>query len=493
MDHSMRGWMRLLVLLLLTAFVAAPAMSMFLATPVMAQDDDDGGDDDDDGGDDDGADDGADGGTTIVGEIPGAGIVIDADGVLRMKQVAGQLTRQRRLQARAALNPDLAKVSKLRKISLNRLEAAVADQLAAGAEPTDDMKYLAGMTQIEYVFFYPESKDIVIAGPAEGFMLDGQSRPVGIASGESVLQLEDLIVALRAFGPGAPKMGSVGVSIDPTPEGLARMQQFLANFGRRVVPSDTRRIIQGLKDSLGRQVVSVRGISPNTHFATVLVEADYRMKLIGIGLETPPVKITSYVRRANPSTVSRNALQRWYFIPDYESVRVSDDGYAMQLIGEGVKLVNANELVRGDGTRVNSAKPDRASRTFVESFTRRYPELARKVPVYAQLRNLVDVLIAAAYIQEQDFYSQAEWDMKIFGNEAIMPVEIYAAPKEVETAVNAVWKGNVLMTPVGGGVHIDARKAISVEHVQPDEEGAVADKRETVTLDGLADGQWWWD
>ena len=68
-----------------------------------------------------------------------------------------------------------------------------------------------------------------------------------------------------------------------------------------------------------------------------------------------------------------------------------------------------------------------------------------------------------------------------------------AAPKEVETAVNAIWKGNVLMTPVGGGVHIDARKAISVEHVLPDDEGVVADKRETITLDGLADGQWWWD
>jgi hypothetical protein len=271
------------------------------------------------------------------------------------------------------------------------------------------------------------------------------------------------------------------------------MQQFLTTFGRRAVPADTRRIVQGLKDSLGRQVITVRGVSPNTHFAIVMVEADYRMKLIGIGLETPPVRITSYVRRANPSSVSRNALQRWYFVPNYESVRVSDDGYAMQLIGEGVKLVNANELVRGDGTRVDSAKPDRASRAFVDSFTRRYPDLARKVPVYAQLRNLVDVLIAAAYIQEQDFYRQAEWDMQVFGDEAALPVAVYAAPKEVETAVNAIWKGNVLMTPVGGGVHIDARKAISAEFVLPDEEGAVAGKRQTISLDGLAPGQWWWD
>ena len=180
-------------------------------------------------------------------------------------------------------------------------------------------------------------------------------------------------------------------------------------------------------------------------------------------------------------------------MPDYESWLVSDDGLAIQLVGDGVKLVNVDELVRADGTRANSGAIDRASRLFVESFTRKYAEIARQVPVYAQLRNLIDMLVAAAYIQQQDYYGQAGWTMEILGNERLMPVEIYAAPKEVETAVNAIWKGNVLMTPVGGGVHIDARKAISVEHVLPDEEGTVADQRERVTLDGLADGQWWWD
>lgn len=49
--------------------------------------------------------------------------------------------------------------------------------------------------------------------------------------------------------------------------------------------SDAQFIAAGLKENLGLQVVSIDGISPQTHFAQVLVEADYRMKLIGIGLE----------------------------------------------------------------------------------------------------------------------------------------------------------------------------------------------------------------
>lgn len=432
----------------------------------------------------------------IGGPIPAAGVAIDAQGVLSLKRSvdgSGELSRQRRLQAVAALGRELSKQSDLRKVSLNRLEKAFAAKLAAGEKPGDDMLYLAGLTQLQYVFFYPESGDIVLAGPAEGFAINGMGHPIGIASGKTVLQLEDLIVALRTFGPGMKQAGVVSVSIDPTQEGLAKMQQFLAQMGGNAVPADTALIVKGLQDSLGLQTVTVNGISPRTHFASVLVEADYRMKLIGIGLEDAPANIPSYVSRAKASAINRNAMQRWFFVPDYDSVRVSDDGNAAELVGEGVKLVGANEMVREDGTRSQSKKIDKASEDFTEAFTREYGQLANKVPVYAQMRNIIDMLVAAAYIQEQDFYTQASWSMDTFGNEKKVPVEIYNAPRQVETAVNALWKGNVLMTPIGGGVHINARKAISSEHLMHDENGKVASEHEKVKVQQLAEGQWWWD
>ncbi len=106
--------------------------------------------------------------------------------------------------------------------------------------------------------------------------------------------------------------------------------------------------------------------------------------------------------------MNRNAMARWYFVPDYECVRVSEDQLAMQLIGEGVKLVGADELVQADGTRVGNGLVDRASKAFQHSFTTKYPALAKQVPVYAQMRNLVDMLIAAAYIQQQDFLRESK-------------------------------------------------------------------------------------
>ena len=51
-------------------------------------------------------------------------------------------------------------------VSLPRLEKQVQLLLAAGRQPTEDMQVLAGLQRIQYVFVYPESGDLVLAGPA---------------------------------------------------------------------------------------------------------------------------------------------------------------------------------------------------------------------------------------------------------------------------------------------------------------------------------------
>ncbi len=353
------------------------------------------------------------------------------------------------------------------------------------------MRYLAGLTKLQYVFVYPETGDIVVAGPAEGYGLDISGRAIGLTTGHSVLELQDLIVALRAFAPQQKATPVIGCSIDPTPEGLAAMQQFLVSIAGRVQPGDAERIAMGLRNSLGGQTVTIHGVSPKTHFAQMLVEADYRMKLIGIGLEQPPVKIISYVQRATPHDVSRNALQRWYFVPNYDSVTVSTDGLAMELVGEGVKLVGENEMVTAAGGRVASARVDRASENFVKSFTHRYGELARVVPVYGQLRNVIDMAIAAAYLQENDLYETVDWQLHTFGNESVLPVEVYEAPRQVESAVNVIWKGSTLMTPIGGGVSIEPRKAL--RQLQDDVDEDIAQAHAANDLQQLPAGTWWWD
>src|SRR4029079_2113716 len=179
--------------------------------------------------------------------------------------------------------------------------------------------------------------DIVLAGPAEGFFPDFSGRLIGLATGRAVVELQDLVAALRAFPPAGKHAHVIAVSIDPTQEGLARMQRWLASI--RPTPGDAQAIVEGLKQQLGLHNVSVTGVSAKTHFAQVIVEADYRMKLIGIGIEPPPVKMATYVDKASAADVSRSAMQRWFFTPNYDCVRVAGDDLAMELVGQGVKLI----------------------------------------------------------------------------------------------------------------------------------------------------------
>lgn len=446
---------------------------------------------------------GGGGGTAQAGVMISPGVVLDGfsfkvdaqgiAGTAPVNDANGMLTRQRLQQAKAALNADAAKSSPLRKVSLTRLERAVQAQLEQNRKPTDEMLRLAGLTRIHYVFYYPESGDIVVAGPAEGWFQDLTGRFIGMASNRPTLELQDLVVALRAFAPGKDVHGAVSCSIDPTPEGLARMQKFLRDVTGRVSPDDRDMIVEGLRTNLGLQKVRIGGVSPDTHFAQVMVEADYRMKMIGIGAEHPSIKLASFVDLADPAQISRNALQRWWFVPDYECVRISEDRLAMELVGEGVKLVGEDEVVGASGQRLAQGKAGRASQLWCKGFTQKYAELARRKPIYAQLRNLIDMAVAAAFMQREEYYDKAGWNMEVFGDEELFPVEVYKAPVEVDTVVTSLWKGSRLVTPVGGGVRIEAPTALEPANVLADDDGKVNKAREAVNLKSVAADRWWWD
>ncbi len=424
-----------------------------------------------------------------------AGVAVDAAGVVKLKSTAdqsGKLSKEQQAAARAGLNTQAAKRSPMRYISLRHLEKAIREKNGA---ITDEMRYLAGLLRVHYVFFYPDSGDIVIAGPAEGWTTDPAGRIVGISNARPVIRLDDLCVALRAFPPSGSTTKLIGCSIDPTKEGLAAMQRFLRSVGSNADPRDAQRtqfIIEGLQSNLGLQTVTVNGVSAKTHFAAVMVEADYRMKLIGIGLEKPPVKLVNYVDRANAGQISRNAMARWFFTPDYECVRTSSDGTAMELVGDGVKVVGEDELVASSGQRTAAGQGNAASHAFVQAFTKVYSELADKSAVYAELRNMIDLSVTAAYIQQHDFYGKANWKMDVLGDENTIATESYNAPKQVATAVNAIWKGHQLLTPVGGGVEINPLMALAPEKILDDKDSKVSQVRDKVKIE-LAKGRWWWD
>jgi hypothetical protein len=421
----------------------------------------------------------------------GAGVHIDADGVLKDvdRDPTGALTRKRF----AAAKEDTKEYSRsdFRKVSLNRLEKAIKARFDEKKNLTAEMAYLAGLTRVRYVMLLPETNDIVLAGPAEPAFVDADGEVRGIDSLKPCVQLQDVVAAMRAYPPGGRYTYSIGCSIDPTEEGLARMQRFITQISRRGAPRSAKIIVNGLREAMGKQNITVTGVSAKTHFAQVMVAADYRMKLIGIGVEKPPVRFPSYVDLSRGG--SKNAMVRWYFLPNYKSVIMADDRLAVELVGDGVKLVGADEVVTAGGTRLSSTPSDAASKRFTEAFTANYPELAAKAPVYANLRNLIDVAVAAAYMQKEDLYGKSGHHFELFMNEDDFAIEFFHAPKQVDTVVTAVWKGSRLMTPMGGGVYMEPRQALQQENLLSDEDGKLAERRKAVDISKLDAERWWWD
>lgn len=419
------------------------------------------------------------------------GIIVDANGVLKNQTIAdptGRLNRQRAAEAVATLNQDVAQRSDLRKVSLRRLQAEIKRVRESGGSVPNDLRYLAGLTSITHVFCYPESGDIVIAGPAEGYFEDVNGHVRGVNTGEATLRVEDLLAALRAFPANGQSAGLVGCSIDPTAEGLARMQQYVARVQAQGAQAAT--IAQGVQNSLGLQTVRVDGVAPETHMARVLVEADYRMKLMGLGLER--VKgVTAYVDKIRGG--SSNAITRWFFAPNYDCVRVSSDDLSMSLEGSAVHLLTESEVMDAAGNREVTQRGNTASIAFCRSFTRNYDKVATQVPVFGELANVMDLTIAAAFIQSRDYYGLTGLDLGMLCDEQQVPIETYEPIKQTESVVTAVIRGGQLITPVSGGVSIHARRAVDDSSVKVDETGKTGELRNQIVVENLEANQWWWD
>ena len=431
-----------------------------------------------------------------TGNVSGAnGVIIDADGVLRLQHFpdpGGQLVKKRIAEARANLNPDVAKRSDLRKVSLNRLEAAVRQRLANGELPTDEMAFLAGLTRVRYVFFYPDTHDIVLAGPAEAWVADASGRVCGIESGRPALQLQDLIVALRAFPSGQQKARTILCSIDPTPEGLARLQQFWSSIGRQITPADTEMIVNGMRTNLGMQNVRIGGISADTHFAQVLLECDYRMKLIGIGLEAPPVKMATYVDRAKPSS-SKNALGALVL---HSRSKVRPRGRRQPGAGAGGRRGDAGDRAPGGCRRRRPQRQHQGKqgqRAVLPGLHAKIRGHRRPTARFRRDAQRDRSGGRGGVYQSAGFLCPGRLARPTFNDERALPVETYKTPLHVESVCTAVFKGNTLMTPVGGGVTIRAQEALRSQNLLADEDGQVTQLRESIELKDLPADRWWWD
>ena len=99
--------------------------------------------------------------------------------------------------------------------------------------------------------------------------------------------------------------------IVPRKDGLkaAKAVSEASQKGGALTAAGRRSFVKRLTNALGKQDVKVNGIPADSRVARVIVEADYRMKLIGINLEPAPVKMMTFLgmlKSANQAALQRH-------------------------------------------------------------------------------------------------------------------------------------------------------------------------------------------
>ncbi len=380
------------------------------------------------------------------------GVLVDTEGVVSNAEIddLGQL-RNLRLQVMEQVPADLKQPTKLRKISLRGLEAAIAERKAKNMVPqlADEMLYLAGLTRIQYVLVYPEQNDIVIAGPAEGWKVNDEGHVVGASTGLPTLQLDHLLVALRTAE--AARQAPISCSIDPTPEGIRRFQAFM-----KTQKQFTQASLSGIEQALGMQTIRVNGIPENTDFARILVAADFRLKRLGMGFDKSPVKnMPSYMEMISAANAT-SAMPRWWLAPNYDALLRDTEGLSWELRGSGVKCMTEDSLFTGDGARQQTGKQSVAAQRWADTMTQNYEELCQAEPVFGELRNLMDMAVVSALIVKERLTERAECRLPNLMDPLAVSVNEFPAPKQVSSKANALKKGRNWIISASGGIEINS-------------------------------------
>lgn len=414
------------------------------------------------------------------------GISIDAAGVVGepVEKSKELLLNDLRKTVKGAPS-DMNVPTEMRKISLRGLLAAVDDahRNNLGQLP-DEVRFLAGLQRIEYVLVYPELNDIVLAGPGEGWTVDDDANVVGITTGRPVLRFDDLLVAFRTVE--AARTEGISCSIDPTQQGLQNLNNLLTKLRSSRV--DPRGAEKQMRAAFGPQQVTFTGVPATSHFARVLIAADYRMKRIAMQLSPSPVrKLPSYVSLIKNSPGQARANPRWWLACNYEPVAKSADNLVWQIRGQGVKAMTEDELVSQSGERTATGKTSPAAAKWAELMTAHYDELSAQDKVFAKLRNIMDMCVVAALIERHGLRDLAGCDLAmLYDSSSDIKVEEWNAAKTISPQFSFVRSRAGLIVTASGGVQVESWDVA-------DNATVVASVSKVHTSAKGKSGRWWWN
>jgi hypothetical protein len=298
----------------------------------------------------------------------------------------------------------------IRAVSLNGLQQRLKACIPKSS-CQQELLQLAGIKKMMGVIADEQNHDLVLFGQTDSSL--------------PPLQLEDLVVALRnAWLLYAPLKDNVyqysdpGCSIDPNPAIVHELQR-IGNF--KVSPSGdaTQSIDNWNHVCEGPQAVRVLGIPFDTHFAQVMVKADYDMKRLVDGsdaLDIPGLvsitdreveKAQNEIDQRQPVSLAGPSLNRFWFYP---GANIYEESEGIILIKQcPVKLLTEQMYSNRGEQLAGSGDVDPLANEFADGLTVLYEKVAQARPIYAELAALFRFAAVAKIMKSR--YADAGFDL----------------------------------------------------------------------------------
>jgi hypothetical protein len=430
--------------------------------------------------------------TTASGDRPSLAAVRDRGAPQTVAAAAAKRTAAPKESSDSA---DAIGMSPLRFVSLPRLEAAIAACQARHAPLEPEMLTLAGLQRVSYVLAYPQSGDLVLAGPAGPWQAAPGGGLFSTESGRAVVRLDDLLALWRRSREH--RSAPFGCSIVPRREALARTQEFLtASAATPLEPSERGAWLRQLRDALGEQDVVYYAVDRDSRIAGLLLAADYHMKLVGMGLAPGVPGVKSYlatVRLGPDGAGPPMAVLRWWFAMPASTVEAAADRHAFAMPDRCIQVLSENELLEARGERIHTGQSDDLNRQFAASFTREFTALADKYPVYSELQRAFELSLAFALIEREGLAEKVGWTPTLLLDSDRLRLPQASAPRSVQTVINhRVIGGRQIIAGVSGGVWVDGAKNLSTAPATAVTAKKLSDASKP-PAPGNEAGRWWWD
>jgi hypothetical protein len=277
-------------------------------------------------------------------------------------------------------NPQIA-------ISLKRMSEALAACNDGGLKPVNphcrELRRLGGMTRLDGFVIDPERRDVVLWGIAE------KDAPP--------LDIEDFLVACRAAHGiyvrregGRTWISRPAISLDPNPTYYDEIHSSRIDYG---TPEGRRRF-----ETLARAPLTVRvdGMPRHTRVASVLVEADYQMKLVAMGDRRLPIPAAfpgtreaenavslAALRADRPDPVQSHYMRYWFAAGSFEYQYSQDIAFL-----ETAPVVLLDEANLNTAVMTPSGLVSGFARAFTCEWSRRMEEINSAEPLWRDMHNM---------------------------------------------------------------------------------------------------------